>query len=114
MRDAIRRRGENISAAVIEQEALAVPGVAEAVAVAVPDEISGHEILLVVQVAESVEAANHERLLEHLRGRLPGFMVPRYLRFVDDLPRSISGKVRRDVLREHGLRAPIIDRLRDS
>ena len=109
-RDAIRRRGENISAATIEQEALAFPGVVEAVAVPVADELSGHEVLLVVQCEHSATVSDPMPLLEHLRGRLPAFMVPRYLRFVDGFERSISGKVRRDLTRNDGLATGTFDR----
>lgn len=109
LKDVIRRRGENVSSAEVELEALTCPGVGQAAVVAVPSEFTEDEILLVVSPVDgaSVEPG---ALTEHLIGRLPYFMVPRYVRVVDRLELTPTGKVRKDVLRRQGLESKTWDR----
>jgi crotonobetaine/carnitine-CoA ligase len=101
LKDAIRRRGENVSSVEVEAEALTHPAVARAGAVGVPSEYAEEEILLAVEPAAGARI-DPRQLVEHLTGRLPYFMVPRYIRVVDELAMTPSGKVRKDVLRQQG------------
>ena len=101
LKDAIRRRGENVSSVEVEAEALTHPNVARAGAVGVPSEYAEEEILLAVEPAAGAHI-DPRQLAEHLTGRLPYFMVPRYIRVVDELAMTPSGKVRKDVLRQQG------------
>ncbi|MEC4019149.1 AMP-binding protein [Streptomyces sp. H27-D2] len=109
IKDAIRRRGENISSVEVEAEILAHPSVAQAAVVAVPSEYAEDEILAVVAPVPggTVEPAE---LIEFLRPRLAHFMIPRYLRTLPELPQTPTGKVLKADLREQGVGADTWDR----
>lgn len=108
-KDAIRRRGENISSFEVETEILAHPAVQEAAAVAVPSEYGEDDVLAVVAPVAGCTIQPAE-LLEFLRLRMAHFMIPRYVRVVDDLPRTPTARVRKDVLREQGVTPDTWDR----
>ena len=112
-KDAIRRRGENVSSAEVEAECLAHPGVVEACAVAVPSELAEDEILLVYVGAaggREEHAPDPRELAEFLIPRMPHYMVPRYFRSASSLPRTPTNKVRKVALREAGLGEDCWDR----
>lgn len=77
---------------------VAHPLVKEAAAVAVASEHGEDEVLIAVVLTEGavLDAAD---LLRFLLPRMPHFMVPRYVRFVDDLPRTPTHKIQKHVLR---------------
>lgn len=104
LKDVIRRRGENISSFALEGEVLAHPDVRECAAVAVPSEDSEDEVLIVVTPVEGCEI-DAPVLHADLAARLPRFMVPRYIRVLDDLPKTASGKVQKHVMRTEGMTA---------
>ena len=109
LKDAIRRRGENISSYEIEVELLAHPDVQEAAAVAVPSEHSEDEVLAVVApvAGRSLDPA---ALLDYLQPRLAHFMLPRYVRAVAALPKTPTAKVEKHLLRAEGVTADTWDR----
>ena len=109
IKDAIRRRGENISSFEVEAEVNACEQVQEAVAVAVPSELGEDEVLIVV-VPRAGATIDPEALTRHLIGRLPHFMVPRYVRIVPMLPKTATQKVQKHVLRGEGITADTWDR----
>ncbi len=102
LKDAIRRRGENISSFEVETEINSHPAVLESAAVAVPSEYSEDEIkaAIVLHPGQKLEA---EELVRYLEPRMPYFMVPRFIEFVDELPKTPTEKVRKQVLRETGV-----------
>lgn len=108
-KDAIRRRGENISSWEVEQAVLEHPSVSAAAAFPIPSEL-GEDDVMVAIVLEPGEALTPEELIDHCRPLLPYFAVPRYLEFVAELPLTENGKVRKQVLRERGLTAATWDR----
>ncbi|MGD9941616.1 MAG: AMP-binding protein [Burkholderiaceae bacterium] len=101
-KDAIRRRGENISTAEVEREILAHPAVQEAAVIGVPSEFGEDEVLAIIALKPGAALAP-AGLLEFLAPRLAHFMIPRYVRTLDALPRTATHKVRKFVLREQGL-----------
>ncbi len=107
-KDSIRRRGENVSSAEVEAEALAHPDLVEACAVAVPSDLAEDEILLAYVASEN--APSPRALAEFLIPRMPHFMVPRYFRPVDALPRTPTNKVRKIAVRETGVTEDTWDR----
>ncbi len=109
IKDAIRRRGENISSYEVEAEVLAHPDVAECAAVAVKSEISEDEVLIVVAPVAG-KTLDPEGLLRFLLPRMAHFMVPRYVRVVGELPRTPTAKVRKIELRELGVTPDTWDR----
>ncbi len=101
-KDALRRRGENISSYEVEQALLGHPAVVEAAVIGVPaDQDAGEDEVLAVVVASA--SVDPEELLAWCRGRIPAFAIPRYVRVVDALPKTPSEKVRKAALREDGI-----------
>lgn len=100
-KDALRRRGENISSHEVESVLLAYPGVVAAAAVATPSELGEDEVLAVLQL-ESGRKPDFAELFAHCDRALPHFMVPRYYRVLDQLPVTPTGKVRKAYLRGQG------------
>jgi crotonobetaine/carnitine-CoA ligase len=100
-KDALRRRGENVSSHEVESVLLAYPGVAAAAAIGTPSDLGEDEILAVVQLAPG-RAPDFADLFAHCDRSLPHFMVPRYYRAVDEIPVTPTGKVRKGDLRGSG------------
>jgi crotonobetaine/carnitine-CoA ligase len=102
VKDMIRRSGENIAAREVEEVILGLPQVAEAAAVPVPDDRRGEEVkaLVVLQPGVSVGDLPPARLLEHCRGGLAPFKVPRYVAYVAALPKTGSNKIAKAELRK--------------
>ena len=102
MGDTIRRRGVNIPSFHIEEAALAFPGVAEAVAVAVPAEVGEFEAKLCILEA-SPGAVSPEALIRWMCKQLPREMVPRFLEIKKAFSRTITQKVIKHELRAEGV-----------
>ena len=104
IKDAIRRRGENISSYEVEQVLLSHPAVAGVAVYPVRSELAEDEVMaaLVLKPGERVDLAVLARYCEE---RLPYFAVPRYVELMDDLPRTENGKVQKFKLRERGVTA---------
>jgi fatty-acyl-CoA synthase len=90
--------GENVYPAEVESALLEFPEVQEAAVIGVPDPTWG-EVGLAVVVPSPGPAPDPEALREALRTRLAAFKVPRHVEFVDDLPKTATGKVRKPDLR---------------
>jgi crotonobetaine/carnitine-CoA ligase len=108
MKDAIRRRGENISSFEVEAEILAHPAVRECAVVAVAA-ASEDDVMAVVATVPG-QALAPEELLEFLRPRLAHFMLPRYVRILAELPRTPTQKIEKYRLRQQGVTADAWDR----
>ncbi|MGD9988187.1 AMP-binding protein [Pseudonocardia sp.] len=101
-KDALRRRGENVSSQEVESVLLEHPAVAEAAAVGVASDLGEQEVMAVVQATEGTDL-DLEDLFAHADRALPHFMVPRYYRVVEQFPATPTGKIRKAALRETGL-----------
>jgi crotonobetaine/carnitine-CoA ligase len=108
IKDAIRRRGENVSSWEVEQALLAHPAVVEAAAFAVSSELAEDEVMVAVVLRAGASVLPKE-LAAFCMPRLPRFAVPRYVEIVEDLPRTENGKVRKHVLRARGVTAAAWD-----
>ncbi len=93
LKDVIRRSGENIAAAEVEQVLMSLPAILQAAVVPVPDPVRGEEVKAYLQLAPGAEEPSIEVILEHCRERLAPFKVPRYVAFVSELPHTASGKI---------------------
>jgi crotonobetaine/carnitine-CoA ligase len=111
MKDAIRRRGENISSFEVEAEVCAHPAIREAAAIAVKSEISEDEVLVVVSIVPG-QSLDPVTLFEFLRPRMPFFMLPRFIRFIDELPKTPTQKIQKHILRNEGVTSETWDRER--
>lgn len=109
IKDAIRRRGENISSFEVEAEVAAYPDVAECAVVAARDAIGEEEVLAAV-VPRDPEGFDPAALLAFLQGRLPHFMIPRYVRCIAEMPRTPTQKIQKNVLRDDGVTPDTWDR----
>ena len=109
LKDSIRRRGENISSYEVEAVLTAHPDVAAAAVVPVPA-VEGEDEVLAFVVPRSGAQPSPEELMGFCEPRLAYFAIPRYLDFVDALPLTETGKVRKFVLRERGVTPTTWDR----
>jgi crotonobetaine/carnitine-CoA ligase len=108
-KDAVRRRGENISSFEVESVIVGHPDVEAVAMIGVPSPLGEEDVkVCVVRVAGA--ELTEERLLDHLVDRMPYFAVPRYVEFVEDLPRNATGRVLKYQLREQPLTAATWDR----
>jgi len=108
-KDAIRRRGENISSMEVEAEVLAHPDIIEAAAIAVPSEFSEDEVMICV-AATGGKTIDPAELIEFLKPRLAYFMVPRFVRTMAELPKTASAKIMKEELRKKGVTSDTWDR----
>jgi crotonobetaine/carnitine-CoA ligase len=108
-KDAIRRRGENISSWELEQVLRAHAAVAEAVALPYPSPVGEDDVRVIVTLREAA-ALTPQELLAHCAERLPDFMVPRYVEIRAELPRTPTGRIEKYRLRDEPLAADCYDR----
>jgi crotonobetaine/carnitine-CoA ligase len=109
IKDAIRRRGENISSFEVEQVLLSHPAVAACAVYPVGSELAEDEVMAAL-VARDGSVIEPAELMRFCESRLPYFAVPRYVDLLDDLPRTENGKVQKYKLRERGVSAATWDR----
>jgi acetyl-CoA synthetase len=100
--DVIISAGYRIGPFEVESACLEHPAVREAAAVAAPDELRGHVVKAFVVLAEGFEPSDElgEEIKLHVRERLSAYAYPRRIEFVSDLPKTLTGKIRRIELRE--------------
>ncbi len=108
-KDAIRRRGENISSFEVEAEVVAYPAVREAAAYGVPSELSEDDVMVAVAPVAG-QTIDPEALTHFLVERMAYFMVPRYIRILDELPKTPSAKVQKHLLRGEAVTEDTWDR----
>ena len=101
LKDAIRRRGENISSYEVEQVLLSHPAVEMAAVFPVRSELAEDEVMaaLVIRNGCSLDPVD---LMKFCEPRMPYFSIPRFVDFVAELPRTENGKVQKFRLRERG------------
>lgn len=101
-KDALRRRGENISSVELEAAIMAAEGV-EAVAVcAVPSDMTEDDVKAVLVAGEGVEL-EPETLFAFFKENLPYYAIPRYVHVREELPANALGRVMKHVLRDEGV-----------
>jgi fatty-acyl-CoA synthase len=98
IKDVIISGGENISSVEVEGTLLRYPAVQEVAVVGLPDEQWG-EVPHAFVVLKAGASATEGDLREFARSHLAHFKVPKTFRFVDDLPRTATGKIQKYVLR---------------
>ena len=108
MKDCVRRRGENISSYEVEHTICSHPAVLEAAVVGVPSELSEEEVLACV-VLKDGERLSAAELVEFCSGRMADFAVPRYVRWMSELPKNASQRVQKFLLRSQGLTPDVWD-----
>ena len=111
LKDAIRRRGENISSYEVEQALCPHKSIYEVAAIGVPaDQEAGEDEVMVFIVPEEGHTISAEEVWEYADIQLPSFALPRYVQIVTKLPKTPSEKVRKIELREMGVGPETSDR----
>lgn len=100
-KDALRRRGENISSVEVEAVIATHPDVLECAIVGVPAAETEDEVMAFI--VRKSDGLAPDALFEYLAERLPHFMIPRYIEFIDALPRTPTEKVVKTGLRQRGV-----------
>ncbi len=100
VKDMIIRGGENISPREIEEFLYLHPAVCDVAVVGVPDPKYGEEVCACIRLRSGMMASEDE-IREFCRNRIAHYKVPRYVRFVESFPLTISGKVQKYLIREH-------------
>jgi crotonobetaine/carnitine-CoA ligase len=109
IKDAIRRRGENISSFEVEACVSAYPGVRDVAAVAYPSPEGEDEVLAIVTMQDGVTLDPAE-MIRFLQPRMAHFMIPRYVWVVPELPRTPTQKTQKHLLRAAAREAQLWDR----
>ena len=99
IKDLVIRGGENVYPREIEEVLFEHPAVCSAQVIGVPDERMGEELMAWVQVQEGAEVSEDD-LRALCRERLAHFKVPRYVKFVDEFPMTVTGKIQKFRMRE--------------
>jgi crotonobetaine/carnitine-CoA ligase len=108
-KESIRRGGENISPYDIEKVLVTHPAIEECAAYGISDPIMEEEIKVAV-VCRPASTASPEEIITLCESKLPRFMVPRYIEFMEELPKTASEKVQKVALKKRGLTPETWDR----
>jgi len=92
--DIIKSRGEKVSPREVENALYALEGVYEAAVIGVPDELLGQAVKAFVTLKPGYGYSERE-VIKHCIGRLENFMAPKYVEFVDALPKTDTGKIKK-------------------
>ena len=108
-KDSLRRRGENISSFEVERAINTHPKILESAAVAVKSELTEDEVKICV-VLKPGEVLDYEELLYYANDRMPYFAVPRYIEFMDKLPKTPTERIQKYILKQAGVTENTWDR----
>ncbi|MCK5880174.1 MAG: AMP-binding protein, partial [Holophagae bacterium] len=98
-RDVVIRGGENIYPREIEEFFHQQPEIADAYIIGVPDKKYGEELMLWVKLAEGINKGE-VKIREMCRGKIAHYKIPRYVKFTDSFPMTISGKIQKFKMRQ--------------
>ena len=101
-KDAIRRRGENISSWEVEQALMSHADVENCAVVGVPSELGEEEVMAFVLLRKGGDVSPPD-LINYLKSEIAYFAIPRYLEFVAEMPETENGKIQKFVLKERGV-----------
>ena len=108
-KDAIRRRGENISSMEVEFEINSFDSVLECAVVPIVSEETEQEVMAVIVTRDHYQI-DPEVLIRYLEPRMAYYMIPRYIDFIDTMPKTPTGKIQKFVLKERGITDSTWDR----
>ena len=99
LKEMIIRGGENIYPREIEDFLFTHPKIAEVAVFGVPDERLGEQVAAWIQLHRG-ESATEDEIRQFCKNRIAHFKIPRYIRFVDELPMTVTGKAQKFRMRE--------------
>lgn len=102
IKDMVIRGGENVYPREVEEFLHTHPDVDDVQVIGVPDDRYGEELMAWVRLRPGAETTAEE-LREFCRGEIAHFKVPRYVKFVDEFPMTVTGKVRKVEMREQSI-----------
>ena len=102
IKDMIIRGGENVYPREIEEYLYRHPDVVEVQVIGVPDARYGEEIMAWVQLRSGV-ALEADDIKEFCRGQIAHYKIPRYIKFTDEFPMTITGKIQKYLMREQAI-----------
>jgi len=108
-KDAMRRRGENISSYEVEKVINSHPVVMESAAVAVKSDMGEDEVMVCLALKPG-QMLRPEDLLVYCEEHMAYFMIPRYIRFMETLPKTPTERIKKNQLREEGVTKDTWDR----
>jgi len=112
IKDALRRKGENISSYEVEKIISAHPAVGQCAVIGLPAAAGYEDEIKACIVANGSQEITPQLIIEWCERNLPSFMVPRYIEFMENLPKTPNEKVKKKVLRESGLNEFTWDRVK--
>ncbi len=99
IKDMIIRGGENIFPREIEEFLYAHPAISDVQVIGVPSEKYGEEVMAWIKLREGSSTTGDE-LQAHCKGRIATYKIPRYWKFVDSFPMTVTGKIQKFRMRE--------------
>ena len=102
LKDMIIRGGENVYPREVEEYLFTHPDVVDAQVIGVPDERFGEQIMAWVQKREGSDLSELD-LIDFCKGKIAHFKVPKYVRFTDEFPMTVTGKIQKFKLREQAI-----------
>jgi fatty-acyl-CoA synthase len=99
LKDMISRGGEKIFPREVEEFLFTHPKIAEAYVVGVPDGYYGEQVMAWVKLKDN-QAMTEKELQSYCQGQIMNYKIPRYVKFVDDFPKTVTGKVQKFRMRE--------------
>ncbi len=102
IKDMIIRGGENLYPREIEEFLYTHPDVSDVQVIGVPDVKYGEELMAWVKVREGA-TLTEEALKEFCKGKIAHYKVPRYVKFVDEFPMTVTGKIQKFKMREQAV-----------
>jgi fatty-acyl-CoA synthase len=102
IKDMVIRGGENIYPREIEEFLYGHPDVADVQVIGVPDERYGEELMAWL-IPRSGATLTEEDIKDFCRGRIAHYKIPRYVKFVDAFPMTVTGKVQKFKMREDAI-----------
>jgi len=99
IKDLVIRGGENIYPREVEEFLLTHPGIADVQGVGIPDEKYGEELCVWIIVRPGATLTEAD-VRAHCQGRIAHYKIPRHIRFVDEFPMTVTGKVQKFAMRE--------------
>lgn len=103
LKDMVIRGGENIYPREIEEFLYTHPAISDVQVIGVPDKKYGEELMAWVKLKNAASISPDE-IKAFCRGRIAHFKIPRYIKFVDDFPMTVSGKIQKYKMREDSIK----------
>jgi fatty-acyl-CoA synthase len=103
LKDMIIRGGENISPREIEEFLHTNPNVSDVQVIGIPDKKYGEEVCAWIRLRPG-HTATEDEIRDFCRGQIASYKIPRYVRFVNEFPMTVTGKIQKFRMREQMLR----------